>query len=409
MSLSDPTNLPTGARLAHSIHTRLAPAFSVLSTVDSYDLVAVADAVAALPGGEDALRQTSASSANFRTAKPGYAHKILAHLMLEGAIDILTTNWDNCIERGAGDERLPTVTSEHALVRTTPPWVLKVHGCASEPDSLLLTSAHLDTPPAWVRDQTRARLGSAVVVFIGIGDVAGYVRQRIAEALREIGPIENIRVVAPEVDAKWAESQWCTLVPSLAVDHRIPVTADLFMEQLAAAYVIGRLGEHLTNLASSESLSADLKAAKAGLLESDSLSVLQWVRSVDVNPRVGESVLKSAELGKALVALGHLAGGSARLNHNHIFTTAVGPVEVLIATDALPSRRLVECAQNRLEDHANRGEPLPQFIVSGGIGPIPQHNSLPPNILQEADEVDVIDGPLSLVPDIRHADEVIAA
>lgn len=409
ISLADPTNLPTGASLASAIHARLSPAFRVLASVDSRDLVAVADAVAALPGGEEALRQTSASSANFRGAKPGYAHRVLAHLMLEGAIDVLTTNWDNCIEKGAGDERLPTVTNEQALVHVAPPWVLKIHGCASEPESLLLTSAHLSSPPAWVQEQTRARLGSAVVVFIGIGDVAGYVKRRIEEALNEVGPVENIRVVAPEIDTNWSLSQWSSLIPTLPADHRIPVTADLFMEQLGAAYVLARLSEHLGNLSSSDCLAHDLEAARSCLLETDSLTVLQWARSVDINPRAGESVLKSAELGKALVALGHLVGGSARLNHNHVFNTAEGPIEVLVATEAVPSRRLLECAENCLLDHSNRGEPLPKFLVAGGVGPIPRPGSLPHSILDEADEADVIDGPLSLVPDIRHADEVIAA
>lgn len=409
ISLSQPTSLPTGAALAAAIHMRLAPAFSVLATVDPSDLIAVADAVAALPGGEEALRQTSAQSANFKTAKPGYAHKVLAHLMLEGAIDVLTTNWDNCIERSAGEELLPTVTNDHALARVTPPWVLKVHGCASEPDSLLVTSGHLKNPPTWVQDQTRARLGSAVVVFIGIGDVAGYVRQRIEEAIREVGTVENIRVVAPDIDTKWDESQWKTVAPNLSVAHKIPATADLFMEQLAAAYIIGRLGEHSVNLASDVGLAADLEVAKTGLFESDALTVLQWARSVDINPRVGEPVLKSPELGKVLIALGHLVGDSARLKHNHLFETDQGPVELLIATEAVPPRRLVETAGNRLEDHANRGEPHPLFIVAGGIGPIPKPESLPRDIVDDSDETDMIDGPLAPLPEIRHADEVLAS
>src|SRR6476620_7481049 len=74
ISLSQPTNLPTGAMLAAAIHMQLKSAFPVLAAVDSWDLVAVADAVAALPGGQEALRLTSANSANFKTAKPGYAH-----------------------------------------------------------------------------------------------------------------------------------------------------------------------------------------------------------------------------------------------------------------------------------------------------------------------------------------------
>jgi len=410
ISMSQPTNLPKGADLAAAIHTRLKTAFAALATVDPHNLLAVADAVAALPGGEEALRLTAASSANFRTATPGYAHRVLAHLMLEGAIDILTTNWDNCIERGAGDEWLPTVTNSTSLAHVTPPWVLKIHGCASQPDSLLVSSTHLSSPPTWVQEQTRARLGSAVVLFIGIGDVAGYVQRRIEEALREVGrPVENIRVVAPEIVTKWDESQWKTLVPDLPEDHKIPATADLFMEQLAAAYVVGRIGEHLVNLSADVSLAADLDAAKTGLFKSDSLRVLQWARAVDINPRVGEPVLKSSELGKVLIALGHLAGTTARLNHNHIFDTDQGPVELLIATETVAPRRLVETAENRLQDHANRGEAQPLFIVAGGVGWIPKPQSLPRNILDEADETDVIDGPLALVLQIRHADEVIAS
>jgi hypothetical protein len=409
ISLSQPTNLPTGAQLAAAIHMQLKSAFPVLATVEPWDLVAVADAVADLPGGEEALRQTSARSANFKTAKPGYAHKVLAHLMLEGAIDVLTTNWDNCIERGAGEERLPTVTNDRDLADVTPPWVLKVHGCASKPDSLLVTSGHLDRPPTWVQEQTHARLGSAVVVFIGIGDVAGYVKQRIEEAIQEVGTVENIRVVAPDIKTKWEDSQWKTVARSLHDDHKIPATADLFMEQFAAAYIIGRLGEHSVTLSSDEVLATELEAAKTGLLKSDALTVLQWARAVDINPRVGEAVLKSSEFGKVLTALGHLAGDSARLNHNHIFETAQGPVEVLIATQTMSPRRLVEAAANRLHDHASRGEPHPLFLVAGGVGPIPKPDSLPHSILGEADNLDIVDGPLALVPDVRHADEVIAS
>jgi len=408
ISLSQPTNLPTGAKLAAAVHLQLKSAFPILSTVASWDLVAVADAVAALPSGEDALRQTSAKSADFNTAKPGYAHKVLAHLMLEGAIDVLTTNWDNCIERGAGDERLPTVTNDRDLADVIPPWVLKVHGCASRPDSLLVTSSHLDNPPTWVQEQTRARLGSAVVVFIGIGDVAGYVKKRIKEAIIEVGSVENIRVVSPDIETKWAGSEWKTVAPALRDDYKISATADLFMEQLAAAYIIGRLGEHSVHLSSDRVLAADLEAVKAGLLKSDSLTVLQWARAVDINPRPGEAVLRSSELGRVLIALGHLAGDSARLKHNHVFETVQGAVEVLITTQTVPSRRLVEAAEIRLHDHANRGEPLPQFVVAGGVGPIPKPDSLPDSILGEADDLDIVGGPLALVPNVRHADEVIS-
>lgn len=409
ISLSPPTSLPAGATLAAAIHMQLKGAFPVLEQVDTSDLIAVADAVAALSSGEEAIRQTSAKSANFKTAKPGYAHRILAHLMLEGAIEIITTNWDSCIERACGEESLPTVTNQGDLASVTPPWVLKVHGCASRPDSLLVTSDHLKNPPTWVQEQTHARLGSATVVFIGIGDVAGYVKQRIEEAIAEVGSVDNIRVVAPDIEINWDGSQWKTVAPQLPHDHKISATADLFMEQLAGAYIVGRLGEHSLGLVPDQKLTNQFEAAKNGLLESDSLTVLQWARAVDINPRAGESVLKSHELGKVLLALGRLVGDSGRLQHTHIFETSSGPVEVLIATQTVPARRLLEAAENRLQEHANRGEPYPLFIVAGGAGPMPNPESLPGSILGEVDDLDIVDGPLALVPDVRHADEVLAS
>lgn len=406
--MSSPTELPSGAGVASALHTQLKDAFPVLDAIDAWDLLGIADAVAAMPSGEDALRETSANSANFKSAKPGYAHRVLAHLMLEGAIDILTTNWDNCIERGSGDEYLPTVTNDHDLSDVTPPWVLKVHGCASRPASLLITSDHLAKPPKWVQEQTHARLGSAVVVFIGIGDVAPYVKQRIVEAIDEVGSTTNIRVVSPDIKTNWSKSQWKTVAPDLSDDDKIPVTADKFMEELGAAYVLARIGEHSINVASDSNLAAKLAAAKTGLLTSDSLRVLQWSRTVDINPRLGESVLKHSELGNVLIALGHLAGSSARLQPNGTFDTNTGSVELLIATQTVSRRRLVQAAEMRLHTHANLGGPPPLFIIAGGV-PMPTPESLPPSILGEADETNIVDGPLALVADVRHVDEVMAS
>lgn len=409
ISMAPPTSLPAGATLAATIHARLKSAFPQLENVAEDDLVAIADVVAALQDGADALRQTSAISADFKAARPGYSHRALAHLMLEGAIDVLTTNWDTCIERGAGDEILPTVTNQAELAEVTPPWVLKVHGCASKPDSLLISSDHLSDPPVWVKEQTHARLGSAVVVFVGIGDIAGYVRQRIEEALSDVGVVDNIRVVSPGIRDGWEESDWKGVVPGLSDDHKIPATADAFMEQLTAAYVRARLDEHSRRVSSEDVLAEALGAAVSGLFAADPLSVLQWARESDITPRAAVPVLRSPEMGKALIALGKLAGESARLTRNHIFETDQGPVEVLIATQTVPARRLVEMAVDRLQTHANWGERAPLFLVAGGVGPMPQPDSLPPSILGETDDLNIVDGTLALVPDIRHADEVIAS
>ncbi|WP_143445358.1 SIR2 family protein [Janibacter indicus] len=331
----------------------------------------------------------------------------MAQLMLEGAIDVLTTNWDSCIERSSGEEELPTVTNESDLADVTPPWVLKVHGCASRPGTLLVTTDHLANPPTWVQEQTHARLGSAVVVFIGIGDIAPYVRQRVVEAIGEIGSVENIRVVSPSISSDWDNSPWKAVAPDLRPEHRIGVSADQFMEELGSAYIFARLAEHSSTCG--PDLSVKLDDAKSVLFRADSLAVLQWSRAIDINPRAGESVLRSSEFGKLLIALGHLIGDSGELRNSRVFDTAIGPVEVLVSTQTVPMRRLVEAARERLHGHISKGEPSPLFIVSGGIGAMSEPDELPPSIVEDADDADIVDGPLALVPNVRHADEVIAS
>lgn len=420
ISLAQPTGLPTGRALASTIYAELVPAFHALSTVNPADLVAIADAVAGLPGGKEALRQTSAQSADFKTAKPGYAHRTLAYLVLEHAIDVLTTNWDTCIERGAGEERLPTVIDARSLIEVTPPSVLKVHGCASRPDSLLLTSEDLSHPPSWVREQTHARLGSAVVVFMGIGDIAGYVKQRISEAINEVGSVDNIRVVAPDIVTNWATSQWSDVAPDLCGDHRIAAPADLFMEQLAGAYIIVQLGALGRPLASDAGMSAAFDAVKTGLLGHDSLTILQWVRRTDIQPESGRSVLGTSQMAIVLTALGHLTGANARLRRgSQVLETDEGPIEVLISIQAVPARRIIEEAQNRLQEYASRGEPQPHFLVAGGIGwsranrldeaLSTKRSILPTDILTVSDATNILDGPRVLTPIIRHADEILAS
>jgi hypothetical protein len=406
--MAQPTGLPSGAALAETIWGRLRTAFPILDGVDASDLTAVADAVATLPGGEDALRETAARSAEFRTARPSYGHQVIAHLLLEGVVDVLTTNWDDCIERGGVPERLHAVTDIHSLSRITPPAVLKVHGCASEPASLLVTTEQLTNPPRWAREQTQARLGSAVVVFLGIGDVAGYVKQRIEEAIYDVGDLANIRVVSPSVVERWEGSQWAAVAPGLASEHRIAAAADQFMDELGAAYVHVTLSTHLTALSQDPEVARSIHASVAALLATDSLAVLTWARRAAVAPQQGESILRSDTMAAALTALGHLAGTSITFTRNRTFATADGCVEILLATQTMPARRMEQEAENRLADYASRGEDAPRFLVAGGIGWTNRIAPLPQNVLNESDAVDIVDGPQSLVPEIMLAHEVLA-
>lgn len=410
ISISPPTSLPSGANLSRAIHSQFDGSFNFSDGLDSGDLVAMADEVAATADGVAALRQVAVIAADFKTARPGYTHRVLAYLMLEGVIDVLTTNWDTCIERGAGEEQLGAVVTDGDLRMVTPPSVLKIHGCATRPDSLLVTSAHLSAPPQWVAEQTHARLGSAVVVFLGIGDVAGYVKQRIQEAVRQVGAIDNIRVVSPSINTGWEESQWSTVAPALSEDRRIGKTSDEFVDSFAAAYVQACFKHHGLPLMSGGALRDAYIKAKDALCASDPLNVLSWARKADIKHKAGKSVLRSTEMGSVLVALGILVDDEACLDHrSSLIRTVDGPIEVLISSETVLTRQLVDEAEERLAEHLAAGAEPPRFLISRGIGPVLRSTLLPQDILAETKATDILDGPRSGLPEILLADEVIAS
>lgn len=411
VSIAQPTGLPSGGELAAGIYAKLRTAFKCLDEIDPTDLVAVADAVAAEAGGAEALRQVAAGVADFTSARPSYGHRVMALLVLEGMIDVVTTNWDDCIERGGMPERLNAITDGASLVAVTPPSILKVHGCASRPSSLLVTSADLRSPPRWAREQTHARLGSAIVVFLGIGDVAGYVRQRIEEAIHDVGNIANLRVVSPDISNRWEESQWAQVAPNLVVEHRIQATSDQFMEDLGAAYVQLTLNTHIADLATGDPDVAEaLRAAVDALLLADPMRVLSWARQADVSPSPGTPVLGATVTAEALAALGHIAASNLIFSVSGAFETESGPIEILVATRTMAYRRVEQEAENRLFEHASRGEPLPRFLVAGGIGwPAMKGSGLPQDVLSEDDVADIIAGPRAHSPEIMLAQEVLAS
>ncbi len=407
ISLAEPAGLPTGAAVAKGIYDRLRDAFPAIAGVNEHDLVAVADAVAVLASGEEALRLTAARVAEFTSATPTYGHRVLALLLLEGVVEAMTTNWDDCIERGGGGERVSSIVTEHDLLHVAPRAVLKIHGCATQPASLLITSAHLASPPSWVSDQTRARLGTAVVVFVGIGDVAGYVRVRIEEALADAGPPANVRIVSPGINDGWDGSQWAELLPNLDPQQRIAMTADAFLEKVGSGFVHIVLASVAAELGAEAELAAYFHAASSGLRTHDPATVLQWARHTGVVAEPGSSVLDSPAMSSALLAVGKLFGPNFTLTREGTIETDEGQYEVLVAVGTQSASRLRREAQNRLERHLGNGIE-PKFLVSGGVGwpaaePVGDHD-----ILGGGLPGDVVDGPINATAEILRAELVIA-
>ncbi|WP_310964896.1 SIR2 family protein [Nocardioides terrisoli] len=142
--------------------------------VKRYDLLAVADTVAAQPFGAKLLCETALEVADFVNAPYNYAHEVAAMLLCEGAATILETNYDDCIERAAQPERPPVARNADELLNGPSGPLLKAHGCATLRTTMLLTTAQLASVDLWASATVTARLAQDTVVFVGIGSVADY-------------------------------------------------------------------------------------------------------------------------------------------------------------------------------------------------------------------------------------------
>jgi hypothetical protein len=80
----------------------------------------------------------------------------------------------------------------------------------------LITSAQIDRPPVWAATEIEAGLAQATVVFVGIGDVASYVRRGLNRIVAELGPtVGQVFVVSPSIETGWDQSAWSELLPGL--------------------------------------------------------------------------------------------------------------------------------------------------------------------------------------------------
>lgn len=411
LSRALPSEIPDGAEVSRRCHQRLSDALGgvVLDDVDPSDLTAVADAMSALDNGTETLRQTAVKVADFTSAPSNFSHEILALLLLDGATVVITTNWDDCIERAGGDERILAVVSDLDRREIQTPALLKVHGCATRPNTALITTEELATPPDWARDEVNARLADSQTVFVGIGDIAGYVRSRIEEAKSAVGADGAVFVVSPGIRSNWDSSQWSELVPELPEERRLAATSDEFLDHLAAAYVRGALSEIGEALQPEESLSAAFHAAKAAFEEATSVQALRWLRSYSVKRTPGESVLKQQSLPRALIAVGRLCGGGVAFDADGLAVGEDGQYELLVGVGTVSSGEFRREAERRTTRYRSAGSSeIPTFLVAGCLGRLDEASKLEGNVLDQIDASDVLAGPTVVEPRYVHAEDYAA-
>jgi hypothetical protein len=264
-----------------------------------------------------------------------------------------------------------------------------------------MTTDQLSNPPAWVHAEMGARLADSHVVFVGIGDVAGYVEVRIREAVETVRNVSHVRVVAPDIASGWDGSAWAAIVPALEAEHRLEMTANEFLDLLAGAYVATALMD-IRNLVTG---SADREAAvdrfREAAGEMISLFMLHWFRGAAVRPSPGETVVRSEAAAIAVIALGMLAAGPLTLEPGGSALSDAKRHQVLLAKPLQPRSELERDARHRMEHYiASSGtdEGAPTFVICGGVGPLQTDVGLPRDVIDEGNKNGMVEGPLVSSP-----------
>lgn len=416
VSAAQPAGLPVGPQLAEKVSTWLTRRVSGLRVFDDQNLLDVADAVEGQSGGRDLLQEALTEFAEFGQAEPNFAHRALALLLVEGAASVLTTNWDDCIERGAPlGTRLQVIVDDADFAQVRGPAVFKVHGCTSRLGSLLVSTQDLAKPPLWVNTSLAPRLATSTIVFVGIGDIAEYVKVRLRQLLEIAGLAADLRVVSPSIVVKWSASPWSKLTEAnLPEDHRIGASADAFMDELLRAYVgetLAGLRDDMTVQALAGTDSDGVYRILSAMGQTDAATLLEWLRSGRLRLKTGEPG-DSDDLRTALLAAGTLtttpcvlpAGGWLELNGEWIM--------ILVGDGSTSGPRLADAAREKVTNARSQGvvklTDSVRVVCAGFRGPLtPSAPSIAVDIVEPPSSADIISGPSAFSVDLLNAVDVL--
>ena len=364
--LSLTAGLPSGTALAELLHARF-QRVAGYACVSPRNLLAVADAAAKLPDGLEAVQRAAVDLAPFDSARPQLEHRLLSLLVAEGALTLLLTNWDNCVERSRQKvELVPAARNDREAESLRGQFILKIHGCCTQRDTLLITSAQLGDAPLWTRAFFQARLAESTMVFVGIGDVADYARQRIAE-LAESVDNARIRVVSPDIADGWEESTWRGILPDLPAGRRIAATADKFLDELAREWAM-----QLVMALRAGEASPSIEAVTRAFVNFTASQALEWLRQAMVGPKAGESVVRDPAAESLLEAIGLLARTDDRCEGDEAPVRFLGDaavivngerVEAMICRSRQTAAGIETAVTERARDYVSRRGPTPVIEV----------------------------------------------
>ncbi len=227
---------------------------------------------------------------------------------------IIETNYDDCIERAAQPERPVVVKTPAEMLDALGAALLKAHGCATQPQTMLVTQAELDAVPRWAETRVAFQLRSSRVVFVGIGSPADYVRDSIQDLANEVG-VEHLVLVDPSL-ADWDSANppaWRDILPNLSAEQRDHRTAEEFLDGVLRAYLHHprRIARNAASgMPDDHPQRRGLERLLAAIEERDAVWVLRWMRAASHRRAPGEAVATSDQLIKGLLGMGSLLADS---------------------------------------------------------------------------------------------------
>lgn len=407
VSIGKPTGLPPGKDIASRLHSALCLSGhkDSVGACDPSDLICIADKMEEIVGGADLVQSMLRELADFTGAHPNYSHEVLALLVMEGAIELISLNWDTCVERSPRDgERLEVVVSAEDFRNVSGPRFHKVHGCVARGPLLAVSSRQLADVPQWVLDELGGRLARAEVAFVGVGDIPSYVNKRIAQ-LKQQMLADRIYVVDPKISDAWKE-----LVPELTEERKLGQPADRFLDSLLRGYVNAAL-RHLfrelqdpNQVATYRGVGVDIsegsKRLRAALDLIDARSFVVFCRQSRYGWTSPDKVVQSPELLRFLAAAAALASkAEVRFDPHEMRLQYAAPGGRRYAEPVLARGQsgaaVARAAHQRVQLAASEGRYAPGdrviLIVEGHLEPLPLP-SVPASMIGEEESGELIAG-----------------
>lgn len=412
VSKAPPTCLPLGPEIARKLKQRLGytELAEYVKDLPEEDLLPMADA--AESQSKEALvivQKMILDSFEFKTARPNYAHLAVALLMAEATTQVLSTNWDTCIERAATMAYSDVVACrqpDELRAAGSSAILLKLHGCAEIENSIRVSSQQVTEPPWWLEHQIGAAIERNWVVFLGVGSVAPYVRRTIITILDRSKDPEYIFVVAHDISKDWND-----LLANQGEKRRITLSAEEFLDDVLRALTLIQLSrvdalarqimEH-TPVGGIDTESATKETIEF-LRQHPAHCLWLWMRRCTIPPSCGPTVLDSTFI-QFIMALAMIHSVSPLEDLGMIgevvfirctdFLVELAWAKEPVTSDILYDKKISSLKADKQKNMMPPDKPF-IILVQGSVGPLPPP-TMPESIVDTPTVEDIIEGPQTL-------------